>query len=76
MSKSEIRLWYQYHDHPIFKKTSQLGNEMFDNVVDFKNPGAYLQERSRIARYYSALNPEYLDIITSELVMEQPFVSY
>jgi len=69
----EVRMWVQYHDHPIFRKSFELMEQDLARLVDPAQPGRCLPDRSRLARYASVLNRDYFDLHSFEPVMDHPF---
>lgn len=72
----EIKMWIQYHDHPIFKKSPAFVEEQFKKIINFKTPGQCLPDQNRLNRYAGVLNPEYYDLRSFQQVMDHPFLSY
>lgn len=72
----EIKHWAHYHDHPIYKKSPQVVEDMFGRIIDFNQTGRIRFDQSRITRYASALHPDFYDIRNFEPVLDHPFDSY
>lgn len=73
---TEIKAWAHYHDHPIFRKNSEIAFATLSRVVDTKSPGRCLVDQQRFNRYSNALNPDYFDIASFLPIMEHRFSSY
>lgn len=74
--QNEIRMWVQYHDHPIFRKNQAVAEGALTRLVDLSHPGRCLPDRQRLNKYIRALNPDYFDLNDFEPVMDHPFKSY
>jgi len=74
--KREILGWIKHHDHPVFKKTTDLVEWSFGHLVDLSDPGKCLPDYRRLRRYASVLEPDYYDLEKFEPVMDHPFSSY
>lgn len=74
--KHEVELWIKYHDHPIFKKSFAVMEEMLRNVVDLSRPGQIREDRSKMLRYAGAVNREYFDLERLQPIMTRQFESY
>jgi asparagine synthase (glutamine-hydrolysing) len=72
----EVRMWAQYHDHPIYRKSRESMQRDLARLADPRVPGRCLPDRSRIERYSSAVDPEFFDVHRFEPLMEHPFSSY
>lgn len=69
----EAGFWARYHDHPVFKKSPAVMEEGLRRLSDPARPGRCLADRGRLARYRSALRPEYYSLESFEPVMDHPF---
>lgn len=74
--QNEIRMWVQYHDHPIFRKNLVVAEDALARLVDLSHPGRCLPDRRRLNKYVRALNPDYFTLNDFEPVMDHPFKSY
>jgi asparagine synthase (glutamine-hydrolysing) len=72
----ETAKWVEYHDHPVFRKSSADMRDGLARLVDLARPGRCLVDRSRLLRYQAALNPDSFDLAAFEPVMDHPFRSY
>ncbi|MBI5723804.1 MAG: asparagine synthase [Planctomycetes bacterium] len=72
----EIEMWVKYHDHPIYRKSRQVAEEVLARVADLKHPGACLGDRKRLDRYADAINKDFFDVRSFQPVMDGPFGSY
>jgi asparagine synthase (glutamine-hydrolysing) len=72
----EVEKWVEYHDHPVFKKSPAVVERALRELVDLKQPGRCLPDRTRLARWRGAVNREYHDLASFEPVMDAPFRSY
>ncbi|WP_204106197.1 MULTISPECIES: asparagine synthase-related protein [Spirulina sp. CCY15215] len=72
----ELRKWSEYHDHPIFRKSPEIGRQAIARLTDPTIPGRCLPDRERLQKYISALNPDYFNLGDFTPVMDHPFESY
>jgi asparagine synthase (glutamine-hydrolysing) len=72
----EIDCWRGYHDHPVYRKTSDIVRSAFERLVDLSRPGVVYPDRIRQLRYAAALEPEFAHLVDFEPVMDHPFPSY
>lgn len=72
----ELALWAQHHDHPIFRKSPEIGLQLIDLVADPTVPGHCLPDLQRLNRYLSALDPDFVEFAVQRPRMESPFHSY
>jgi len=72
----ELAKWSEYHDHPIFQKTPDIGRAAITRLTDPNIAGRCLPDRDRLQKYIPALNPDYFAIRDFEPIMDQPFSSY
>lgn len=72
----ELALWAQHHDHPIFRKSPEIGLRLMDLVTDPAVPGRCLPDLQRMNRYLSALDPDFVEHAGQRPSMESPFRSY
>jgi asparagine synthase (glutamine-hydrolysing) len=72
----EIRMWTQYHDHPVHRKSPALAASHVARVTDPAAPGVCLPDRGRIGRYAAAVRRDYFDVGAYVPEMEHPFRSY
>jgi asparagine synthase (glutamine-hydrolysing) len=72
----EVKLWIAYHDHPIFRKSTDGLEQKFAYLVDFTQAGWCLADYHRLRRYAKALNPDFFDLSAFEPVMDHPFPTY
>jgi asparagine synthase (glutamine-hydrolysing) len=72
----EVKMWMHYHDHPLYKKNTDVVQKSFDELFDLNIPGKCLPNRSRLERYRAALSKDYYGIVDDRaIVMEHPFSS-
>ncbi len=74
--QAEIALWASHHDHPIFRKDSEIASAIMARCTDPNVPGRCFPDVARMQRYYSALNRDFYDLGHFVPVMEAPFSSY
>jgi asparagine synthase (glutamine-hydrolysing) len=74
--EQEVRMWTQYHDHPIYRKSRESMERDLDRMTDPAIPGRCLPDRARIERYAGAVNAEFFDVRRFAPAMEHPFSSY
>jgi len=74
--EQELLKWSEYHDHPVFRKSPEIGRAAIARLTDRRVPGRCLPDRDRLQKYLAALNPEYFDLKGFEPVMDAPFGSY
>jgi asparagine synthase (glutamine-hydrolysing) len=72
----EVDKWVEYHDHPIFKKSSAVMRAGLERLVDLKTPGRCLPDPARLARYRDLVRHDYADLAGYAPVMDTPFSSY
>lgn len=72
----EIEMWVQYHDHPIYRKSRQVAEEVLSRVADLKTPGRCQGDRKRLDRYADSISRDFFDIRSFQPVMDGPFASY
>jgi len=72
----EVKMWAQYHDHPIFRKSPRYMEDQLKKLINFAKPGYCLVDQARWQRYLNVLNPEYFDLNSFIPTMEHPFDSY
>lgn len=71
----EIALWAEYHDHPVFKKSRAVADDLMARLTDPANPGACLPDRRRLGRYLHVLSPAFVEFRDYSPVMETVFSS-
>ena len=74
--KKEVKMWMQYHDHPLYRKSFDVVQRSFEKVIDFNQPGRCLPDRERVSCYARAVNPDYFDLQKYKPILEHPFSSY
>jgi asparagine synthase (glutamine-hydrolysing) len=72
----EMDAWIKHHDHPVYKKTSEIAFDVLDRVIDRSTPGRCLVDQPRLRKYYDAINPDYYRLEDFLPIMEAPFMSY
>jgi asparagine synthase (glutamine-hydrolysing) len=72
----EQRLWAEHHNHPIFRKTPQIAEELVRRLVDLNMPGRCLPDIQRLHRYVPALHPRLTEHSEQAPAMRAPFTSY
>jgi asparagine synthase (glutamine-hydrolysing) len=74
--ESEVGKWVEYHNHPIYRKSYAVMEEMVGKVCDQSQIGVCRPDRERLERYRDLLNPDYFDLSSFQPVMDHPFDSY
>lgn len=72
----EVKLWIDYHDHPVYRKSVSNLERSLARLVDFGQPGRCLPDYERLRRYAIALNPDFFNLTTFEPVMDHPFSTF
>jgi asparagine synthase (glutamine-hydrolysing) len=60
--EQEIKAWAHHHDHPLYKKNSEIAHQTLQRLFDPQQPGKINPDRMRIGRYLSSLNSEFFDL--------------
>lgn len=74
--EGEIKAWVQHHDHPIHTKTRDVAFSVMDHVTDPDNPGIVRPDMDRMTRYYPAINRDFFDLASFEVIFDHPFKSW
>ncbi len=74
--RQEVAKWVEYHDHPVFRKSWNVIEDVFARVIDWSRPGRCLADRHRLRRYEAALARDFFDLEAFEPVMDHRFRSY
>ncbi len=74
--RHEIEMWSRYHDHPLYRKNTDIVDKSLNKIVDLNKHGKCLPDRDRINCYSRAINTDYFDLRVYEPVMDHPFSSY
>lgn len=74
--RHEVAEWRRHHDHPVFRKDSDVMEAGLERLTDISRPGVIRPDRGRIERYNAALNPDFFDLRDYVHVMDRPFASY
>jgi len=72
----EVAAWVRHHDHPIFRKSRTMAEDLIARLADPAVPGRCLPDRARMLRYASAVRAEFFDLRSFEPLMDSPFRSY
>lgn len=73
--EAEVRAWVAYHDHPVFRKTPAIADDLMDRLSDPAVPGLVRPDKARMGRYLHVLSPEFRSYQGFEPVMETAFTS-
>jgi asparagine synthase (glutamine-hydrolysing) len=71
----EIERWAHYHDHPIFRKSSDVARQAIERLTDPQRPGLVRTDIARQNRYRALLNPSYFDLDDFRPILDHPFKS-
>jgi asparagine synthase (glutamine-hydrolysing) len=71
----EIGCWTRHHDHPIFRKNAAAAEAALDRLTDPSVPGRTTTDRTRLTRYYDALDPAWHDLAGFAPILDHPFAS-
>lgn len=72
----EVAKWVEYHDHPVFRKSGAVVQDMFARVIDWSRPGRCRPDPHRLRRYEQALARDFFDLGEFHPVMDHRFTSY
>jgi len=72
----EIDAWIRLHDHPVFRKTRALVDDVFRRLVDFKHPGRIRLDERRHRRYLPYFDPDFVRTWHETPQMSSPYDSY
>jgi len=72
----EITEWASHHDHPIYRKTRDVADQLLARLTDSSVPGLVRVEQERLTRYYRAVSRDYFDLTTFVPILDHPFKSY
>ena len=57
---AEIDNWVRLHDHPVFRKSRAVVEDVFSRLVDFTRPGRIHYDRKRYGAYLSFFEPDFV----------------
>jgi asparagine synthase (glutamine-hydrolysing) len=72
----EINGWIALHDHPVFKKTRRVVDDVFTRLVDFQHPGRIRLDERRYRAYLHYFQEDFIDQHQRAPHMICPFDSY
>ncbi|MFH1140024.1 MAG: asparagine synthetase B [Pseudomonadota bacterium] len=74
--ESEVACWIRLHDHPVFKKSWNVVEDVFRRLVDLDAPGLIHYDRDRYQKYLPWFEPDFVGAWDREPSMPHPFDSY
>lgn len=74
--EAEIAAWIHYHDHPIYRKSSEIAHRMMSQLTDPDHAGVNRIDRAAQTRYYVALHPSLRDVLTQAPAPDNRFSSH
>jgi asparagine synthase (glutamine-hydrolysing) len=72
----EVAKWAEHHDHPIYRKSPRVAEEMMARLTLPGSPGICRPNLERQSTYLSTVNPEYYDLRDYVPTMDNPFRSF
>ncbi len=72
----EVDCWARHHDHPLYRKNTQVAQEAILRMSSPQPPGRCLPDLLRLRRYLEALEPDFFDLASFNPIMEHPFPSH
>lgn len=73
--ETEVAAWVTHHDHPVFRKTPAIANDLMSRLSDPSTPGLVRPDKARMGRYLHVLSPELRSYQDFEPVMAKVFTS-
>lgn len=72
----EIAGWVQYHNHPVYQKSTAIAVAVMERLTDESVAGKCLPDMARITRYRDILEPDFAVHLDALPEMENPFANY
>lgn len=72
----EVDCWAGHHDHPIYRKSRAVADEIIQRTTDPEREGVIRADQGRMMRYFRAVSKDFFDLADFQPVMDHPFSSY
>ena len=69
---AEVEAWIKLHNHPIFKKSWQVVNDVFNRLVDLDRPGVIHVDKNRYENYLPWFEPDFINAWNNDPPMPHP----